>query len=369
MDENPKFRNVAKMLKPDSLGLEPLVPLDPDEVEDFDDLLWSMSKTAFGGRRLGEALDVLQTMVQDPDCHVVGTFSGAMTVAKMGPLLCRMIERGWLNTVISTGALMAHGFIESIGLKHYKYKPGEMSDPELCQAGLNRVYDTLESEFNFIEAEKIIYAVLDELDTTQVFSSRTLCAAIGRYLHENVQGMGILKSAYEHDVPVYIPAFTDSELALDIASYMIKLAPEIADQDVQAEGLPFQFNPFADLFDYTRRMVNSKRLGIFTIGGGVPRNWAQQMGPFVEMAKQTHPDLSWPYSRFQYGVRICPEPDHWGGLSGCTYQEGVSWGKFAPPSQGGRFAEVISDATIAWPLLVKGLQKRLEKGGRGHASE
>ncbi len=349
------------MRRPQDMDLEPLIPLDLDEIEDFDDLLWSMSKTAFGGRRLGEALEVLQTMVQDPDCHVVGTFSGAMTVAKMGPLLCRMMEKGWLDTVISTGALMAHGFIESIGLQHYKYKPGEMSDPELCQAGLNRVYDTLESEFNFIEAEKIIYSVLDEVDKTQVFSSRTVCAAIGKYLYHNVPGMGILKTAYEHDVPVYIPAFTDSELALDIASYMIKLAPEIADQDIQAGELPFHFNPFADLFHYTRRVVQAKRLGIFTVGGGVPRNWAQQMGPFVEMAKQTHPHLSWPYSRFQYGVRICPEPDHWGGLSGCTYQEGVSWGKFAPPSQGGKFSEVLCDATIAWPILLKALERRLEK--------
>lgn len=359
MNENQKFREVAKMKRPEDFGLEPLVPFDPDEIEDIDQLLWSMSKTAFGGRRLGEALDVLQVMVEDPDCHVVGTFSGAMTVAKMGPLLCRMMEKGWVNTVISTGALMAHGFIESIGLKHYKYKKDEMDDSDLCQAGLNRVYDTLESEFNFIEAEKVIYAVMDDLDKNQVFSSRTLCRAIGKYLHDHVPGMGILKSAYEHDVPVYIPAFTDSELALDIASYMIKCDPRVAEDGMQASNLPFHFNPFDDLFHYTRRMVHTKRLGIFTIGGGVPRNWAQQMGPFVEMAKQTHTHLSWPFARFQYGVRICPEPEHWGGLSGCTYQEGVSWGKFAPPSQGGRFAEVLCDATIAWPILVKALQKRM----------
>lgn len=63
--------------------------------------------------------------------------------------------------------------------------------------------------------------------------------------------------------------------------------------------------------------------------------------------------------RFQYGVRICPEPDYWGGLSGCTYQEGVSWGKFVPPEEGGRFAEVLSDATVVWPLLMMGLLERL----------
>jgi deoxyhypusine synthase len=64
--------------------------------------------------------------------------------------------------------------------------------------------------------------------------------------------------------------------------------------------------------------------------------------------------------RFQYGVRICPEPDYWGGLSGCTYTEGISWGKFVPPAEGGRFAEVLSDATVVWPLLMMGLLERLQ---------
>ena len=65
--------------------------------------------------------------------------------------------------------------------------------------------------------------------------------------------------------------------------------------------------------------------------------------------------------RFHYGVRVCPEPVHWGGLSGCTYSEGVSWGKFVPYEEGGRFAEVLSDATLVWPLLVQGLLESLGK--------
>ena len=68
--------------------------------------------------------------------------------------------------------------------------------------------------------------------------------------------------------------------------------------------------------------------------------------------------------RFSYGVRICPEPDHWGGLSGCSYSEGVSWGKFVPPEEGGRWAEVPADATIAWPLVVGAVLERQGKLGR-----
>lgn len=68
-----------------------------------------------------------------------------------------------------------------------------------------------------------------------------------------------------------------------------------------------------------------------------------------------------PLRRFQYGVRICPEPVHWGGLSGCTYSEGVSWGKFVPVKDGGRYSEVMSDATIAWPILIAGVLERVKK--------
>ena len=121
------------------------------------------------------------------------------------------------------------------------------------------------------------------------------------------------------------------------------------------------YNPFLDLHDYTRRILAAKRLGIFTVGGGVPRNWAQQAGPFVETLNMRL-GTELPVPRFQYAVRLCPEPDHWGGLSGCTYAEGVSWGKFVAREEGGRFAEVHCDATIAWPLLVRAM---IEERGEG----
>ena len=94
-----------------------------------------------------------------------------------------------------------------------------------------------------------------------------------------------------------------------------------------------------------------------TIGGGVPRNWAQQVGPYIDVrAKRlgtTAADV-----RFKYGVRICPDPVHYGHLSGCTYSEGVSWGKFVPRAEGGQFAEVLLDATVGWPLIVRALLDR-----------
>lgn len=93
-------------------GLTPLESLDCASVADFDRMLQAMGRTAFGGRRMGDAADVLTEMVADPDCSVVLTLSGAMTVAKMGLVITEMVERGWVQAIVSTGALMTHGLVE-----------------------------------------------------------------------------------------------------------------------------------------------------------------------------------------------------------------------------------------------------------------
>uniref|UniRef100_A0A7C3Z1P5 Deoxyhypusine synthase n=1 Tax=Desulfobacca acetoxidans TaxID=60893 RepID=A0A7C3Z1P5_9BACT len=341
-------------------GLEPLEALDLNRIEDFDDLLRALGKTAFGARRLGEAAEVLTAMVQDPEVTVVGTFSGAMSVAKMGLLLCDMIDQGWLDVVITTGALVAHGFIENLGRAHYKYPSGR-SDRELYNQGYNRIYDTLEMEANLDYAEEVVREVLDKLDHREVWASSTLCRELGRHLADLTDQPGLLRNAFLKGVPVFIPAFTDSELGLDLAVYMVRQATKSGEKLPEAlRSLSIRFNPFLDLGGYAQKVLEAKKLGIFTVGGGVPRNWAQQVAPYLELL-HGRLGLAIPEVKFQYGVRLCPEPAHWGGLSGSPYQEGVSWGKFVAPEDGGRYAEVLCDATIAWPLLVKAVQQRLAK--------
>jgi len=341
-------------------GLEPLEPLDLDKIDDFDQLLRALGKTAFGARSLGEAAEVMAAMVQDPEVTVVGTFSGAMSVAKMGLLLCDMLDRGWLDVVITTGALVAHGFIENLGRAHYKYPP-QRSDRELYLQGYNRIYDTLEMEANLDYAEEVVREVLEKLDHQEVWASASLCRELGRHLAGLTDQPGLLRNAFLKGVPVFIPAFTDSELGLDLAGYMARQALAAGQEMPGAlTSLSLKFNPFLDLGSYAQRVLQAKKLGIFTVGGGVPRNWAQQVAPYLELL-HGRLGLSLPEVRFQYGVRLCPEPAHWGGLSGSTYREGVSWGKFMAAEEGGRYAEVLCDATISWPLIMKAVQQRLEK--------
>ena len=204
----------------------------------------------------------------------------------------------------------------------------------------------------------MLFRSLADLPGDSVLSSRTLLERLGRHLEKHAPGRAILASAARHGVPVYVPAFTDSELGLDLS---------ILNHLRRQEGKrPFPFDPYLDLEHFADLVRRHETLGIFTIGGGVPRNWAQQVGPYLEI-RRGRLGIDEPVRRYRYAVRICPEQEHFGGLSGCSYQEGVSWGKFVPESEGGRFAEVFADATIAWPLLVRAVMERMEAAptGRG----
>src|SRR5690348_2349817 len=189
-------------------GLEALEPLDPVKIGSFDELLIAMRKTAFGGRRLGEAYEVLWAMIEDPECTVVMTLSGAMTIAKMGKIISTMIDQGMVQCVVSTGALIAHGLSESVGKTHYRVPPS-VSDEELFMKGYNRVYDTLEMEANLNYVEHVVARTLKRISPDETLSSEVLTREMGRTLVEEHHGTGILKIAYLKKVLVFIPGFTD----------------------------------------------------------------------------------------------------------------------------------------------------------------
>jgi deoxyhypusine synthase len=331
-------------------NLRPIFPLDLSRCRTIDDLVRAMGNTAFTGRQIGDAADVLEAMARDKDCFVVMTLSGALTVGKMGLIFCDLIESGVVNAIVSTGALMAHGLVEATGRSHFRYDP-RMDDKTLFEAGYNRVYDSLEPELNLDHVEEVMQRLLNEWDAEEVVCSWKVHRRIGEYLHKHfADRRGILKSAFEHNVPVFVPAFSDSELGIDFALHKIAR--------VRDNRPVLRFDPFEDFEKFAGIMLETKSMGIFTVGGGVPRNWSQQFGVYAELlARRGYKDL--PLKRYNYGVRICPEPVSWGGLSGSTYTEAVSWGKFVPREEGGQFAEVFDDATVAMPLIVGAVLERL----------
>jgi deoxyhypusine synthase len=289
----------------------------------------------------------LQAMIDDEDCLRFLTVSGAMTVGKMDLIICDMIETGMIHAISSTGALMAHGLVSSIGLKHYKYNP-KYDDTELARRKLNRVTDTLEPETNLDTVEEVIGKVIEKIDGTEALSPTALNKLIGKHLAENYPNeRGILKSAYLHGVPVFVPAFVDSELGNDIYIHNLKRR--------RRGKKPILMDLERDSKELIMLVTGAKRFGIFSIGGGVPRNNVQNVAPLIEIINERL-GPTYPNRRFSYGVRICPDKPHFGHLSGCTYSENESWRKAV---KNGIYAEMLADATQVWPFLVKYV---MEKG-------
>ena len=198
--------------------LTPIFPLDLSRIRTIDDLVRAMGQTAYTARQIGDAADVLEAMARDKDCFIVMTLSGALTVGKMGLVFCDLVESGIVKAIVSTGALMAHGLVEATGRSHFRYD-AKMDDNELFLAGYNRVYDSLEPEVNLDAVEVVVDHVLQRWDSEETVCSWKLNRRMGEYLQKHAKGRGILKSCVEHNVPVFVPAFTDSELGIDFALY------------------------------------------------------------------------------------------------------------------------------------------------------
>lgn len=312
--------------------------------------------SSYGGiaAQVSRGAAALGRMVRDKKCYRFLTVSGAMTVGKMDLVICDMIDFGMINAISSTGALMAHGLVASIGLKHYKYNPA-YNDTDLARRKLNRVTDTLEPETNLDSVEEVLGNVIKQIDGSEPISPTQLNQWIGQYLAENYpHDRGILKSAYLRGVPVFVPAFVDSELGNDIYIHNIKRKrrgkkPILMDLELDSKKL-------------IKLVTEAKRFGIFTVGGGVPRNNVQNVAPLIEIVNERlGPTL--PARRFTYGIRICPDRPYFGHLSGCTYSENESWRKAV---KNGVYAEIQADATQVWPFLVKYMMETASEKHQNH---
>lgn len=296
---------------------------------------------AFDGsaREVVHGAHTLRRLLCDKDTTMMFTLSGAMTIAKMQLVIDDLLKTGRVKYLAATGALMAHGLVEGSGAKHFKHNPA-WSDDLLAAQGLNRVTDTIEPEENFDQIEEIVSAVLEGYNGRKTLSSSIIHRDIGKYLvAHHPEQRAVLKTAYEMGIPIVTPAVVDSELANDIFVNNARRK-----QRHQRKLVLDQERDTQILFDLA---TSAKKLGIFTIGGGVPRNNTQNVAPLIEIFNNRM-GTKLPGGQFFYACRIDPASMFLGNLGGCTYREGVSWRKFVAD---GFLAEVRMDATIAWPFI------------------
>jgi deoxyhypusine synthase len=172
-----------------------------------------------------------------------------------------------------------------------------------------------------------------------------LHAALGKYLEENhPDHRAVLLSAYRKNVPVFVPAFTDSELGNDV--YSTNKIRELTGKKRIVMDMEKDTAKLLEL------MTSAPAAGIWTFGGGVPRNWTQNVSPLIEIYNNRIDGMApkFPMRKYGFGVRCAPDRPHFGHLSGCTYEEGMSWRKFHFNM---KQAQILADATQVEPLLVK----------------
>ena len=341
----------ANLTKDDYLQTR-ISPVSPRDTGSVNDLLTALGGCSFQGRSLSRCLDVLENMARDESCMVVMTLSGAMVPGGMEETITQLIEEGIIDVLVTTGANISHSMVnhaDDLNQGHYVGATA-VDDVDLFKHSINRIYDTFLPEEGYHKGEVLLEAILkqhleqNEMDPAAEWRVRPseLFHLTGKALAA-LNKRGILSAAARHNVPIFCGATTDSEYALNLVKYNNR------------NGWNIVLDELADVHTFAESLLKTERSGTFIIGGGVPRNWAQQAWPLLEMTDRTD------RHGYDMTVRVFTDSPAWGGLSGCTVSESVSWGKYTEKAIA---AEVKCDATIALPLLTVGLFERLGINGK-----
>ncbi|MFQ6073782.1 MAG: deoxyhypusine synthase family protein [Candidatus Bathyarchaeia archaeon] len=290
---------------------------------------------SFGAGRLATACDVFEDMVRDEKCTVFLALAGAVVPAGLRSVIADLIRMRLIDALVSTGANMIHDLIEAFGGHHYK---GHwlVDDFFLYKYHINRIYDIFVSEEDFVKADKILIEMFDEIANEtqgQVLSTSELMRLIGERVEDP---KSIVRAACEANVPVFLPAMRDSEFA-----YI-----HIVHTRRNKKNEALLVDSFKEASEMVALAQKSERLGMIVIGGGVPRNAVQHAALMADKG-------------LDYALIITADRPEYGGLSGSTPEETISWGKLK--KKAGRVM-VIGDAMIIFPLVVAAVLERLGGG-------
>jgi len=311
------------------MDLTPTTPVKP--TERVSDLLEAMSRTGFQGRKLGEAYIIWKEMIQDPDCAILLGLSGAMIPAGMQECLISLAERHYMDAIVSTGANIFHDICEHLGIRHYRGHH-HADDAALFEKGIDRIYDVFAYEEQFRSVDQ---QVADFITSIAPFhgSSRELIKRLGEWLIEvRPEGRSLTATCAAEGIPIFVPALADSSIGISLVM-------------ARREGTDVQIDQISDADEITVIVEKAPKTGVIYIGGGVPKNFIQQTQVIASIHDS---DLG----GHAYAIQFTTDAPHWGGLSGCTFEEAISWGKETITCPR---VQCFCDATIAIPLMTSAL--------------
>jgi deoxyhypusine synthase len=296
------------------------------------DLIKYYSKSgAYNGGRLSEACGIFKKMI-DENVTICLTLSGALTPTGLGGLINQLIKKGLVDLIISTGANLYHDIHFALNLPVYQ-GDFRVDDKELLKDKIVRIYDIFLPEKTLLLTDQFIQKIFEKITIKKAVSTAFLHNFIGNQLLEQSANpnYSILATSAKYKVPIFSPSPGDSSIGMNLAKLKNIRKGIVIDTDL-------------DILESTAIIYNSQKTGAIELGGGAPKNFYMQTQPMLSQI------LNIGKGGHNYFIQITADAPHWGGLSGATPSEAISWGKIQP-NQLKNDVVVYCDVTVAAPIL------------------
>ena len=290
-------------------------------------LINSLKNAGFNAKRLALACEIYNEMIEDKECIKFFGLAGALVPAGMQRVVHDFIKEGFIDILVTTGANLTHDLAEALGYHHLQggsINSNDLNDSDLHKAEMNRIYDVF-------MPNKVYEGIEDFISNLKIPDPQMSVSSFLRFLGKHLpkDSQSILKICEQKEVPIFCPAFTDSGLALQLGFHNQKI----------------NLNHFKDMLEMVNLAWDAKKAGVCFVGGGVPKN-------FIMQSLQFCPNSA------TYAIQITMDRPEQGGLSGATLREAISWGKV---NENAKYSTVISDATIALPIILWFLKESQRK--------
>jgi deoxyhypusine synthase len=327
MDKNNNLNNIGHNKK--SLLSNPVEHID---IKSFDarKIIDGMKKMSFTSRDTARAAGIYNEMLADKDCTIFLTLAGSTSAGGCMDLYADLVKNNMIDVIVATGAsIIDMDFFEALGFKHYQGSQFQ-DDTVLRKNYIDRIYDTYIDEEELQACDKAICEIANTLEPRS-YTSREFIKELGKYLKTNGKKKGsLIETAYDLDVPIFCPAFTDSSAGFGLVMHQ--------EQNPKKHMTIDSIREFREL---TEIKLQSKQSGLLMIGGGVPKNFVQDTVVCAEL-------LGKKVDMHKYAIQITVADTRDGACSSSTLKEASSWGKVDVTKEQMVFAE----ATSVLPLIA-----------------
>ena len=307
-------------------------PVKHIDIKSFDstEIIEAMKDMSFTARDTARAADILNRMIRDDECTIILCIAGSTIAAGCKQIYTDMVRHNMVDVIVATGAsIVDMDFFEALGFKHYKGS-SFVDDRKLRDLYIDRIYDTFIDEEQLQVCDNTIKEIADSL-TPGPYSSREFIEEMGKYLINNAEKPdSLVQAAYENDVPIFCPAFSDSSAGFGLVMHQ-----------TENDQSHISIDSVKDFRELTEIKIKSPVSGLFMIGGGVPKNFAQDTVVCAEI-------LGKPSNMHKYAVQITVADVRDGACSSSTLKEASSWGKVDTIYE----QMVYAEATSVLPLII-----------------